>query len=50
VNWITTRSRALTISVVGMLLMVPYFLIENPVTADIYWDVCLGLIMAVALW
>ena len=33
-----------------MLAMVPFFLIADPVAANIYWDICLGGIMAVALW
>ena len=33
-----------------MLLMIPYFLIDEPLSASVYWDVCLGGIMAVALW
>ena len=33
-----------------MLAMVPFFLIGDPVAANIYWDICLGGIMAVALW
>ena len=49
-KWLATRSRALTITVVGMLAMVPFFLIADPVAANIYWDICLGGIMAVALW
>ncbi len=49
-KWLTTRSRALTISVVGMLAMVPFFFIADPVAANIYWDICLGGIMTVALW
>ena len=44
------RSRAVTMSAVGMLLMIPFFLIEDPVEANAYWDVCLGGMMAVALW
>ena len=47
---LATRSRAVTISVVGLLLMIPYFLIADPLVAGVYWDVCLGGIMAVALW
>ena len=33
-----------------MLLMIPFFFIADPVKANIYWDICLGGIMAVALW
>ena len=36
--------------VAGMLLMIPFFLINDPVNANIYWDICLGAMMAVALW
>jgi diguanylate cyclase (GGDEF)-like protein len=38
------------LSVVGMLLMIPFFLIGDPVVANVYWDICLGGIMAIALW
>jgi hypothetical protein len=50
VKRLATRSRALTITVVGTVAMVPFFLIADPVAANIYWDICLGGIMAVALW
>ncbi len=49
-TWISQQSRAVKLGVVGMLLMIPFFLIGDPVTANIYWDICLGGMMAVALW
>ena len=49
-TWINRQSRAIKMGVAGMLLMIPFFLINDPVNANIYWDICLGAMMAVALW
>ena len=49
-TWINRQSRAIKMGVAGMLLMIPFFLINDPVNANIYWDICLAAMMAVALW
>jgi diguanylate cyclase (GGDEF)-like protein len=43
-------SRSATVAVIGMLLMVPYFLMGDTLLAGIYWDICLAALMVAAFW
>ena len=49
-SWLVTRSRSVKVLIVGAALMVPYFLMGDSLVAGIYWDVCLSLMMLVAMW
>jgi diguanylate cyclase (GGDEF)-like protein len=50
VKWLATLSRSSKVAIVGLVAMVPYFLMGDTLAAGIYWDVALGALMAVALW